>query len=133
MDLFEAILWLTLNVYHESRSENDMAQRAVAHVTINRAVKRNLTIKEVIFQPYQFSWTHQLTDYTPRDVDTLFICYRNSLDATKEEDFTQGATYFHTIGDKPDWAEDVKKVGVYGSHVFYKDYEVKISPIKHKK
>ena len=51
MDLLIGILYLTLNVYHEARSEDQFAQTAVAHVTMNRAVERKLTIKQVVLQP----------------------------------------------------------------------------------
>ena len=37
MTLLEGLLWLTLNVYHEARSEPLVGQVAVAFVTLNRA------------------------------------------------------------------------------------------------
>ena len=57
MDVIGALLWLSLNIYYEARSEPKNAQIAVAQVTINRSKSRNLTIKEVVLQPYQFRWT----------------------------------------------------------------------------
>jgi len=56
MTLLEGLLWLTLNVYHEARSEPQIGQVAVAHVTLNRASEKRLPVKEIIKQPYQFSW-----------------------------------------------------------------------------
>ena len=51
MTFLEGLLWLTLNVYHEARSEPEIGQVAVAHVTPNRAAKRALSIKKVVNQP----------------------------------------------------------------------------------
>ena len=41
MSFLEGLLWLTLNVYHEARSEPQIGQLAVAHVTLNRASQKN--------------------------------------------------------------------------------------------
>ena len=52
-----ALLWLTINVYHEARGEDALSQRAVAHVTLNRAKQHGYDVKKVVKEPYQFSWT----------------------------------------------------------------------------
>ena len=57
MPLLEGLLWLTLNVYHEARSEPPIAQSAVALVTLNRAHEKKMPIKAVVQEPHQFSWT----------------------------------------------------------------------------
>ena len=57
MTIFEGLLWLTLNVYHEARSEPQLGQIAIAQVTLNRAKKGQLSIEDVVRQPHQFSWT----------------------------------------------------------------------------
>jgi N-acetylmuramoyl-L-alanine amidase len=57
MTIFEGLLWLTLNVYHEARSEPQIAQMAVALVTLNRASDQQRHISTVVQQPHQFSWT----------------------------------------------------------------------------
>ena len=55
--MFEgALFWLALNVYHEARGEDAVAQRAVAHVTLNRARERgHMNIRQVVLEPAQFS------------------------------------------------------------------------------
>ena len=55
----EALLCLTLNVYHEARGEPFLGQVAVAEVTLNRVddLRWPDTVCEVVYQPYQFSWT----------------------------------------------------------------------------
>jgi hypothetical protein len=36
-------------------------------------------------------------------------------------DFTGGALFYHTIGTQPRWARGMKKIGKWGSHIFYRD------------
>ena len=47
MTLLEGLLWLTLNVYHEARSEPLIGQMAVALVTLNRANEKHLPISRM--------------------------------------------------------------------------------------
>jgi len=48
MSFLEGLLWLTLNIYHEARSEPQIGQLAVAHVTLNRAAQKNKSVEEVV-------------------------------------------------------------------------------------
>lgn len=123
MSIFEAILWLTLNIYHEARSDDLIGKKAVVHVTLNRANNRNLSIKETIQQPYQFSWVHQLEDYTPYEWDAFFKCMEAVKLAVNEFDFTYGATHYHLETVHPKWADDPNMyfIGKFGSHLFYKE------------
>ncbi len=61
----ESLLWLSLNVYHESRGEPEIGQLAVAHVTLNRALEDNKSVADVILAPNQFSWTFQKKEVCP--------------------------------------------------------------------
>lgn len=120
MTFLEALLWLTLNVYHEARSEPEIGQVAVAHVTLNRAAKRDLSIKNVVKQPYQFSWTDQKRSYIPEDPKAFFQCMKSVYIALNSADFTSGSTYYHLKGVQPYWAAEYTFVDQYGSHKFYK-------------
>lgn len=122
MDLMTGILFLTLNVYHEARSEDQLAQMAVAHVTINRAKIRRLTIKDVVYQPYQFSWTHQKKGYQalPKDIDAYMVCLESASVAARGHDFTGGATHYHRNDVIPEWTNRMQYVGTFGAHHFYK-------------
>lgn len=120
MTFLEGLLWLTLNVYHEARSEPEIGQVAVAHVTLNRAFKRGLSIKNVVNQPYQFSWIHQKDSYIPEDPRAFFECMKSVYIALNSADFTVGATYYHLDSIEPYWAAEYKFVDQYGSHKFYK-------------
>ena len=120
MDLMTGILILALNVYHEARSEDQLAQMAVAHVTINRAAESHLSIKEVVYQPYQFSWTHLKKNPIPDDVDAYIECLESVTVAAKGFDFTNGATHYHRQDVIPEWTNRMQYLGTFGVHKFYK-------------
>jgi len=120
MGIFEAVLWLTLNLYHEGRGEELIGQQAIIHVTLNRANKRHLSIKDTVTQPFQFSWTMK-SNYIPKDFKS-FINNLNTVSKTIGEiDFTRGATYYHSVSiPDPYWAKDMKFIATIGKHKFYK-------------
>lgn len=120
MTFLEGLLWLTLNVYHEARSEPEIGQVAVAHVTLNRAAQKRLSIKTVVTEPYQFSWIQQKDSFIPEDPRAFFQCMKSVYIALNTPDFTTGATYYHLDSIDPYWASDVTFVDQYGSHKFYK-------------
>jgi len=122
MDIFEALLWVALNIYHEARSEPFIGQKAVAHVVYNRAAKRHLTVKEVVQEPYQFSWVHQKTDYTPTEWGAFLKSAKAAAEAANEPDFTDGATYYHLETVYPSWAPSKVFVAKYGKHLFYREH-----------
>jgi N-acetylmuramoyl-L-alanine amidase len=116
--LGEAILWLALNVYHEGRCQEQLAQVAIAHVVLNRAQKSNLPIKEVVLKPKQFSWTEKYT-YFPDDPGAFKKAMEAAVIAVNGHDFTQGSDHYHKVGAKPYWAKSMNKIGRFGDHVFY--------------
>ncbi len=120
MDLLTSVLWLTLNVYHEARGEDKMGQIAVAHVTLNRSKARDLSIKETVLQPKQFSWTHDDKSYFPFDLGAFVECLDSVGVAAVGHDFTQGATYYHAKRINPYWAAEYTLVSQYGNHKFYR-------------
>ncbi len=121
MGFLEGLLWLTLNVYHEARSESKIGQLAVAHVTINRATIKQQSLEQVINAPYQFSWTFQKRTYVPAEPEAFFDCMHSAFFAMVTEDFTGGATFYHREDILPDWSNDMTFVAQYGSHKFYRD------------
>lgn len=120
MTLLEGLLWLTLNVYHEGRSEPEIGQVAIAHVTLNRALENQMPVKDVVTQPYQFSWTFQKQSYLPDDPGAFVDCLRSVYIALQSPDITSGATHYHLDSIKPNWASDFTYVAQYGSHKFYR-------------
>jgi spore germination cell wall hydrolase CwlJ-like protein len=57
----EEIECLSRNIYHEARGEGHVGMTAIAMVTLNRVKDPRWpkTVCKVVYQPYQFSWTHQ--------------------------------------------------------------------------
>lgn len=120
MSIFEGLLWLTLNVYHEARSEPQEGQVAIVHVTLNRAKEKNLSIKDVVQQPYQFSWTFQKSSYIPNDTKAFLQCLHSVYVALQTTDITDGATHYHLDNIDPYWTSDFTFTDQFGSHKFYK-------------
>lgn len=120
MGLMEGIFWLTLNIYHEARSDPQLAQIAVAHVTINRTKNKKQTIKQVVLSPRQFSWTHLKQSWIPYDLPAFYQCLESALIAYRGFDFTQGATHYHHKDIEPYWTFKYHYVATFGSHKFYR-------------
>ncbi len=124
MNIFEALLWLTLNVYHESRSDPPLAQVAVAHVTLNRMKQSGESAKYIVLENKQFSWTHQKDDYFPYDIKSFTDSFKHVIIAVNGYDFTNGSTFYYKKGTKkPNWTKDKLYVAQFGSHKFYKNKE----------
>ena len=121
MSFLEGLLWLTLNVYHEARSEPQIGQLAVAHVTLNRAAQKQKSVEQVVTAPRQFSWTFQKQSYLPTEPDAFIDCLQTSIKAMTTSDFTGGATSYHRNDVNPKWAGNMKYVAQYGVHKFYRN------------
>lgn len=117
--MLESILWLTLTVYHEARGEPDIGQRAVAHVIMNRAERRGLTVKEVVLQPKQFSCFNNEIKF-PNHWGAVYKALKNITTAVQEEDFTRGSTFYHNKSVNPKWASRFELVEEIGNHKFYR-------------
>ena len=120
MSFIEGVLWLTLNIYHEARSEPQIGKLAVAHVTLNRALEKNQSVEEVVTAPYQFSWTFTKNSYLPREPEAFKECFRTAIKAMISPDFTNGATYYHRKDIHPAWADSLTYVAQWGDHKFYR-------------
>lgn len=122
-----AVLWLTLNIYHEARGEPPRVQQAVAHTTLNRSRATGETIKKTVLKPAQFSWTLKPGKIRERpwekDPKTFVACGSSALAAMVSKDFTGGATHFHEadMKHKPKWTKKVTRVARYGGFIFYKE------------
>ncbi len=115
---------LALNVYHEARGESYAGRLAVARVTLNR-VRSDVfpdSICEVVWQPHQFSWTHDEHPDKPDNrrawEDALEVA-RNALDSHHESTHLGNVTHFHADNVWPHWAEEQILVTVIGNHLFY--------------
>jgi N-acetylmuramoyl-L-alanine amidase len=121
MNPLEALLYLTLNVYHEARSEPDLGQQAVVHVTLNRSQIRKMPVKDIVLQPHQFSWTSKpKKEWIPENWNAFYKAYENVAIALQSEDFTNGATHYHHKKINPYWANEFQVIATWGAHKFYK-------------
>jgi len=119
------IFWLAVNIYHEARGEPIEGQMAIGHVCYNRAAKRNKSIKEIVLQPYQFSWHNGNKFPVISEYNSLLQCLDVAediaLDRQEGKDPVKGADhYFADYIDPPSWAQDMEKVCKIGKHTFYR-------------
>lgn len=123
----EIVLWLSLNIYHESRGTPDRPQIAVAHVTLNRAKERNESVKEIVTDPHQFTWTKdkRKKGSKPWKTDSKVFagCAVNAVKAMVVPDITGGATHYHEVKMRrfPKWTNKMKRTTRIGPFVFYKE------------
>lgn len=128
IDPTSAILCLALNVYHESKGEPIQGQRAVAHVTLNRAREQRARICDVVFAADQFSWT--LKDPRVRDERAWKRALRVARQAFytgKAGDPTGGANHYHADYAAPSWARSMQQTAVIGRHIFYTDRVTRVA------
>lgn len=132
LDLLTACIWA------EARGEILEGQVAVCNVVLNRAVRR--TIKEVILQPAQFSWTNEkdpnygavIAQIQGRSAEqslwhTAAVIAALGI-ARALVDLTHGATHYLNIeltrqlrgGGLPNWVDLTKVTVKIGNHTFLK-------------
>jgi len=124
---------LTLNIFHEARSESKAGQHAVASVTLNRVASKRFpnNICDVVYEKRwdrirkryvgQFSWTE--FDRPPKlKSKAWFRAWNIAEIAYKEKDKRKlnGAIFYHANYIKPSWARKKKPIARIGSHIFYK-------------
>lgn len=124
---------LTLNIFHEARSESKAGQRAVASVTLNRVASKHYpnTICDVVYEKRwdrirkryvgAFSWTE--FDQPPKLKSKAWHrAWKIAEVAYKEKDkkLLKGAVFYHANYIKPSWARKKKPVARIGSHIFYR-------------
>ena len=113
---------LAMNIYHEARGEPFEGQIAVAEVVLERMQDQRWpeTSCGVVWQPWQFSWTHEyeLKDMHAKGYKTALSAANLALTGTF---WAQGADHYHTIDIMPpDWTDDMDVVAVIGNHIFYR-------------
>lgn len=116
------ILCLAMNIYHEARGESFEGQIAVAEVVLTRMEKKTWpnTSCGVIWQPWQFSWTHE---YEMRDINasSYFTAESAARVALTGTTWANGADHYHTVDIlPPDWTDNMDVVQVIGNHIFYR-------------
>ncbi len=114
---------LAKNIYHEARGEPLRGRLAVAQVTLNRQrdTRWRGTVCQVVYQPYQFSWTLDRRRQEPQEFDS----WLEALELA-ERVLQRGyailrfpATHYHNNTVSPQWAPHLKPVVKIGAHTFY--------------
>lgn len=120
----EDLFWLAVNAYHEARGESDEGVKAVCCVVLNRCNRRRKSIKEVVLEPYQFSWANKGARPAITDYQSLVRCIDLAQEAYR--DFAAGKNlsladhYFADYIQPPTWAQSLTKVCKIGKHIFYR-------------
>ncbi|MGL5014436.1 MAG: cell wall hydrolase [Bacteroidales bacterium] len=124
-------------VWHESRGEKFKGKLWTAKTILNRTRSERFpqSICKVVYQKYQFSFTHQIpmnkqyvrpkTELEKQTFRQVELASFISIWADRLGiDFTDNSKYYHTTRIKPRWNYNkLEKVQTVGSHVFYKRRE----------
>ncbi len=120
----EEIFWLAINAYHEARGESFAGMKAVCHVVLNRAKRREQTVKEVVLAPMQFSWHNGGVFPAIKEYGSLCTAFKAAEEALSEwqkGECLHGADhYFADYIKPPVWAKEMKKVAEIGKHIFFR-------------
>ena len=118
------VLCLAMNVYHEARGSSLRDQYAVSHVVMNRVKDSRWSNNacQVIWKPYQFSWTNDEISDMPDDVNAWIASQQVAWDVyTKAvNDFTDGSNHYHREDVEPKWSKDISFKKQIGAHYFMK-------------
>ena len=115
---------LATNIYFEALTESEAGKVAVANVTMNRVKSEHFpdSVCEVVWEPKQFSWTHDGKSDKPssqKDYEEVYeiakAVYNGNI-----VDITEGATFYHADYVNPSWAKAMERVGKIDRHIFYK-------------
>ena len=122
--LTKALICLSLNVYHEARSEPIQGQIAVAQVVLRRANFDERRVCREVYRHRQFSWTLS-PKARPRDP----VAWQRAVSAAKAAflwargsnlpDYSNGADHYHAGYVSPRWARRMTQVAQIGEHHFY--------------
>lgn len=131
----DEISCLACNIYFEARGELMRGQTKVASVTMRRLVSPAYprTVCGVVWQPYQFSWTHDGKTDKVYDGDAwaraLFLAgtmvsdYRSGSKTRSYADTGKGMNgvlWYHSKKVKPKWSRKMRRYSTDGEHIFYR-------------
>ncbi|MCL6542061.1 MAG: cell wall hydrolase [Roseiflexus sp.] len=139
-------LLLAITAYGEAASEGGEGMMAVLNVIRNRTKDpskfadktilklTNSIYHAVILKPYQFSM-YNLGNPAREIAEDLAVNFNSRIQTNKTlqtayqlslmllygqlEDNTGGATHYHSISVRPEWASEVSFIGQIGRHLFY--------------
>jgi len=116
---------LTEAIYHEARGESYSGQLMVGFVIENRVMSDQFPndFCQVIEQPWQFSFTHELPTRTMHEEDAAqFAAAVAEIIMTTPNPLPETVYYYHTHQVNPPWNYDLLDVyAVVGNHKFYEE------------
>jgi N-acetylmuramoyl-L-alanine amidase len=125
----KSVTCMAQNLWFEARGSSHTDRLAIANVVLNRVDDPRYPndICEVIWQPYQFSWTNdgrsdQVRVLNPMDRRAWREIVELSIASVTAgiDDPTQGATHFHATYVQPAWASSLKRLVQIDDHVYYR-------------
>lgn len=117
---------VALTILAEARGEGERGMAAVACVIRQRAEERNLSLKQVCLQKWQFScWNGQQVQDLKHLLEEPQAQYALWLEANMDKlkpEALGNANHYHATWMKnlPYWAKGKKPVKIVGQHAFYR-------------
>ena len=126
------------NIYHESRGLDDEETEAIIAVVDNRKKVFKKTDCEIIYQPYQFSWTMRKSHIREKELyAALGMRLATRFGRSEAQRGRDGgrhvtgnvvhlpkaflsATHYHAVGVNPGWAKKLVRIGRIRNHIFYR-------------
>lgn len=124
LDKQQEIHCLATVLWHESRGESVKGQLAVASVVLNRAIKKNTTVCNVMSHSKQFSWYANKPELLDKSIlwKQLYLAEgAYAKFAVGKHDTTRGASHFVTKNTHNYWTRKLKHVATIGNHKLYKE------------
>jgi len=115
------ILCLKQNIHYEADGEPFRGKIAVGMVTLNRTKLSNKSICQVVFEPWQFSWTINKKNLTNKFSDDTIFAANLTLSGYNLIEELNNATYFHEAYTYPAWASEKRQITTIGNHIFYSE------------
>ena len=128
-DRTEQVTCLAHNIWFEARGSSVEDQLAVAHVVLNRVADPRYPgdVCDVVWQPKQFSWTHdgrsdrvRFENPIDRRVWKELVQLSMAAMAGALEDPTGGATHYHADYVRPAWAGRMDLLIQIDDHLYYR-------------
>lgn len=119
---------LSYNLYHEARSESDLANIMILNTVFNRVENKHYpsTVEEVVLQKWQYSWVNdKKSDYIKdekryKELYKLVEYYLTNKTVLGK--LGEKVDHYHTKSVSPKWKDSVrmKELFTIGEHVFYR-------------
>lgn len=128
-----AVNILACNMYREARGESDSGMMSIAFVTLNRKDNGKFpeTVKKIVYQSGQFSWTSVGSSFKVYEKDRWekakqFAEFLIKIHSTNKIvydaiDITKGSTYYHSKRVKPYWTKVMVRTVRIDNHIYYKE------------